>query len=384
MKIAYYLPSLQAPGGIERIITFKANYLAEHFEGYEITIITSEQMGKAPHFPLSSKVRHIDLGVSFDLPYTQSVVSKVMKYPFRYYRFRKRLSDTLNKLQPDITISTLRRELNFIHKLKDGSIKIGEFHVSRHAYGAEALRNKSRLVDALKRRCSDRLVKNLSKLSKVVILTNEGAKDWPELTNITVIPNPISTPLEEKRTDILSHHAIAAGRYASQKGFDMLISAWAIVARKHPEWQLSIYGEGDLKDQLQKQIDELGLKDKCMLCHTVANIADKYCMSSIFVLSSRYEGFGLVLAEAMAYGVPCVSFACPHGPSDIIRNTEDGLLVEKENVEELADRICYLIDNESVRREMGKKARENVERFMPENVMPLWISLFESLTTTSK
>lgn len=96
MKIAYYLPSLQAPGGIERIVTFKANYFAEHFEGYDITIITSEQMGKAPHFPLSPKVKHIDLGVSFDLPYSQSIVSKVLKYPFRYYRFKQRLSNLLN------------------------------------------------------------------------------------------------------------------------------------------------------------------------------------------------------------------------------------------------------------------------------------------------
>ena len=209
---AYYLPSLQAPGGIERIVTFKANYFAEHFEGYDITIITSEQMGKAPHFPLSPKVKHIDLGVSFDLPYSQSTVSKVLKYPFRYYRFKQRLSNLLNELKPDITISTMRRELNFITKLKDGSLKIGEFHVSRYAYGAEALKRKSPIVNMIKKRWANRFVKNLSKLSRVIILTSEGAKDWPELTNISIIPNPISTPVEGKQTDILSHNAIAVGR----------------------------------------------------------------------------------------------------------------------------------------------------------------------------
>ena len=235
MKIAYYLPSLQAPGGIERIVTFKANYFAEHFEGYDITIITSEQMGKAPHFPLSPKVKHIDLGVSFDLPYSQSIVSKVLKYPFRYYRFKQRLSNLLNELKPDITISTMRRELNFITKLKDGSLKIGEFHVSRYAYGAEALKRKSPIVNMIKKRWANRFVKNLSKLSRVIILTSEGAKDWPELTNISIIPNPISTPVEGKQTDILSHNAIAVGRYAPQKGFDMLIPAWSIVAQRHPD-----------------------------------------------------------------------------------------------------------------------------------------------------
>lgn len=383
MKIAYYLPSLQAPGGIERIVTFKANYFAEHFEGYDVTIITSEQMGLPPHFPLSSKVRHIDLGVSFDLPYTQSLISKILKYPFRYYRFKKRLSDTLNELQPNITISTLRRELNFIHHLKDGSIKIGEFHVSRYVYGAEAFQHNNPFINMIKKRWSNTFVKNLSKLTKVIILTHEGAKDWPELKNIAIIPNPISTPQEERHTDIFSHRVIAVGRYAPQKGFDLLISAWATVVEKHPDWLLNIYGEGSLKDKLQKQIDDLKLNNNCTLCHTVSNIADKYCMSSIFVLSSRFEGFGLVLAEAMSYGVPCISFACPHGPSDIIKNNEDGILVERENVKVLADKICYLIEHENVRIEMGCKAWKNAKQYMPENVMPQWKNLFESLIKPS-
>ena len=133
MKIVYYLPSLEAPGGLEHIITYKANYFASC--GHQVTILTSEQGDRAVHFPLSPNVKHIDLGVPFDYPYNQSKLSRIIKYPFRYNLFKKRFEKVLLELRADITISTLRREINFLPYLKDGSIKIGEFHITRHAYG---------------------------------------------------------------------------------------------------------------------------------------------------------------------------------------------------------------------------------------------------------
>ena len=379
MKIAYYLPSLQAPGGIERIITFKANYFAENFEGYDVTIITSEQMGKVPHFPLSPKVKHIDIDVSFDLPYTQSLIGKVLKYPFRYYLFRKRLSQTLNEIKPDITISTLRRELNFFHSLKDGSVKIGEFHVTRYAYGAEAVTSNNPIVRYLKKRWSDAFVRNLQRLSRVIILTREGANDWPELNNTAVIRNPIATPQNTKHADGTAKKVIAAGRYDIQKGFDLLIPAWKMVACKHPDWTLQIYGEGSLRDSLQAQINELQLNNSCFLEHTVNNIADKYCESSIFALSSRWEGLPLVLGEAMSYGLSPVTFACPCGPRDMITDGKDGLLVENGNIEELAEKICYLIENEDIRKEIGKQALIRARDFTMETISLKWKKLFEEL-----
>lgn len=377
MKIVYYLPSLYIPGGLERIITFKANYFADNIPNCSVTIITSEQIGKPPYFPLSSRVKHIDLGCPIDWPFNQSPFFKILKYPFRYYLFRKRLSSALFQIKADIVISTLRREINFIHSINDGSVKIGEFHITRNSYQANSIKQDNPFIRFIKKRLSDRFINNLEKLSRVILLTNEESLLWPELSNISVIPNPLTihvscvSPMTNKQV-------IAVGRYTKEKGFDRLIDSWTIVTQKHPDWILKIYGDGN-REELQEQINNLSLRENCILEHTVNNITAKYCESSIFVLSSRYEGFGMVLVEAMACGVPPVSFACPCGPRDIIKDKEDGLLVENGNIEELADRICYLIENEEVRKRMGKQARINAERFKIEYIAKQWESLFNDL-----
>lgn len=376
MKLVYYLPSLEAPGGLERIITFKANFFAN--QGNDITIVTSELEGRKPYFPLSPQVRHIDLGVPFDYPYNQTRLLKLFKYPFRYHRFRKRLTKVLRELSPDITISTLRRELFFLNKLDDGSIKVGEFHVTRYAYGAEALKNGNPILKWLKAQWNKKFIHNLSQLKQVVLLTHEEAGFWPELSNLSVIPNPIITPLN-KISDCKGKHVIAVGRYAPQKGFDKLIDSWAVVAQQHPDWSLHIYGDGFLRTELQEQIERLGLTEKCWLEHTVKEIADKYSESSIFVLSSRYEGFGMVITEAMGCGVPPISFACPCGPRDIIKDGVNGLLVEDGNIEDMAKKICYLIENEDKRQEMGKQAYLDAQKYKMENIALQWKKLFETV-----
>lgn len=378
MRILYYIPSLYSSGGLERIITYKANYLADKF-GYDVMVLTSEQQGKDRYYKLSESVQSVDIDVVFDGgAHKKSKIRRLLEYPFKYGIFKRRFSSVLYDFNPDITISTLRRELNFITSLNYGGVKIGEFHVTRHAYHGGAIRGNGLLNRLLKFLSSKLLVSNMKKLSTVVLLTKEEDLNWPELNNTIVIYNPL-TFSTERFSDCTSHEVIAVGRYSYQKGFDLLIEAWKIVHERHSDWILNIYGEGE-GGSLMRQISDYHLENSCFLRLPVNNIADKFADSSIFVLSSRFEGFGMVICEAMTCGVPPVSFACPCGPKDIITDGFDGLLVENGNIEEMAQKICYLIENEILRKQMGTKAKISAERFDAVNIMGQWRDLFEKLS----
>lgn len=373
MKILYYLPSLYPSGGLERIIIFKANYFATHFPDYEVVVMTSEQRGKPTFFPLSDKVKHIDLDVSIDYPFDQSLLKKLFLFPFLYYKFKRRFIKALEQEKPDIVISTIRREINFLPELKDGSFKLAELHVTKEFYRPNFDNN---LNSSLQRHRDKRRANKLKRMDAVVFLTDQEKRLWPELHNLHVIPNPLV--LTSTRTSTCTaKQVIAVGRYVPQKGFDLLIDAWAIVSARHQDWILKIYGEGTGVN-LQEQIDRLALSDSCILEPTTNIIEEKYCDSAIFVLSSRYEGFGMVLAEAMSCGLPSVAFNCPSGPSEIIKHSVDGFLVENGNIQQLADRICQLIENDSMRKEMGARAKQNSGRFNMENIAMQWKELFDA------
>jgi Glycosyltransferase len=381
-KIAYCIPSLYYPSGMERVVTLKANYLADILN-YDITIILTDGKDKKPYYELSPSIKIINLDINYDELYGKSLIKKISSYFCKQYLFKKKLNSTLHKIKPDITISTLRREINFINSIQDGSLKVGEIHFSKANY--RDFKNEKILSifqKIIAHFWMSKLIKELKKIDTFVVLSHEDKLKWRELENITVIHNPLSF-FSEKTSDCNAKQVIAVGRYVPQKGFDILINAWNIVSQKHPEWILRIYGDG-MRKELEEQIYSLRISNSCFLEHSVSNIADKYCESSIFVLSSRYEGFGMVITEAMACGVPAVSFACPCGPKDIIKNGIDGLLVENGNIQELADKICYLIEHEDVRKEMGKQARINVERFKIENIAMKWKELFDSLLDSKK
>ena len=376
-KRVFCTPALYMAGGVERVLTLKANYFAEHF-GYNVTIILTEGKDKPLFYPLSDKVKVVNLNIGFEKLWTSSFIKKIFVYLKKQRLYKKLLKQELMRIRPDITISLLRREINFLTSIKDGSKKIGELHVNRSNYRNFEQGDTNLLKNLFSKLWMSNLVSNLKRLDKFVVLTEEDHQNWPELDNVVVIPDPLTfssstySPLTEKRV-------IAVGRYVYQKGFDLLLKSWAIVEKKCPDWVLTIIGQGE-RLQYDALVDELNIdRSRCKLFGPTERIQDEYMSSSFLVMSSRFEGFGMVLVEAMACGLPVISFDCPCGPKDIIQNHIDGILVEKGNIEKLAEAIIWMIQHPEKCKVMAIKAVDNVQRFKIDQIAEQWKSLFESL-----
>ena len=233
----------------------------------------------------------------------------------------------------------------------------------------------NRLVANHWRRKIDLSVRNLDAL---VLLTQHDADSWAGLTRTIVIPN--SLPFYPQQGSSCSNkRVIFVGRLNEQKGLEYLIKTWEKVCRKHPDWELHMFGEGEQREMLEGLIHSKRLDDVVIIHKPTQKIMQEYLNSSIFLLTSRFEGFGMVLVEAMACGLPVVSFDCPWGPADIINDGEDGFLVEYLNTNEAAQRVCQLIEDPHLRKEMGAKARANVRRYDRDAVMRQWKDLFKQV-----
>jgi len=363
-------------GGVERVLTLKANYFAEHF-GYDITIILTEGKGKPLFYPLSDKIKVVNLYVGFEELWTCSFLKKIFVYLKKQRKYKKALTHELMRIRPDIVISLLRREINFINDIKDGSRKIGELHVNRANYRNFEANEANYIKNLFAKFWMSSLVSKLKRLDSFVVLTEEDKQAWPELNNVTVIPDPLPF-MPTHYSSLTEKRVIAVGRYVYQKGFDLLLQAWSKIEKQNQDWELCVFGDGN-REPYEQQMKELGIDtSRCHLNGPTADIQKEYVNSSIFAFSSRFEGFGMVLVEAMACGLPVVSYACPCGPKDIIKDGEDGLLVENGNVEAFAIKLSQLMQNATLCKSMAKAGQSNVQRFYMEQIAKQWKTLFES------
>lgn len=370
MKIVYCLAGTFNSGGMERIVIKKANWLAKN--GYDVTIVTTDQNSRPDYFKLVN-VRRVDLDISYSQNQSINPFIKYIKRRYKIYRHKKLLSSYLKSERADIVISTFGNEVEFLTKIKDGSKKIAEIHFSRWF---RLQFNRKGIWKYIDRYLTHNDYKFLKEYDKFICLTHEDYNNWGYLPNIEVIPNFIEN-ISLTPAQLENESLIAVGRLTYQKGYDYMIKAWRIVTHEYPKWKLSIYGDGELYNSLNRLIEQLGLLDSVKINKPISNIDEEYRKQSGLILTSHYEGLPMVILEAMSEGLPIVSFACQCGPRDIIVNGVNGFLVEEGNVNLLADKIKLLISSKDLRKKLGKNSLTQAANYLDSKIMPLWEDLFK-------
>ena len=380
MRIAYVYTALTTLGGVDRVLSIKANYLADML-GHEVYVITDSQSGRPPVFPLSERVTHIDLDTDFDEQYHHGIMRRFFVYRRLMRQYRIRLEKTLMEIHPDVTCCTLGREMDFITSLNDGSRKVGESHIAkpfcRNFHLMEAQGFPYSLVARIWRK---RLEQAARQLDALVVLTERDAQSWASVRKTTVIHNPSTIQPHSLADTARSHTVLAIGRMSEQKALDRLVRAWQPLASKFPEWQLCIYGEGEQQPMLEQLIAELHLGNSCHLCGTTNDAASVYASGAVYAMTSRFEGFPLVVIEAMSCGLPVVAMDCPTGTREIVENGVNGLLVPDGDIEAMSRALAQVMGDTALRQQLATQALTSArQRFAIEPVMQQWIKLFQSL-----
>ena len=374
MKIAYIIEGTYNSGGMERVLSNKTNFLANL--GYEVSIITTDQKDRANFFEFSDKIKFYDIGINYyDLVGSSFLLGAIRLFR-KNIKCEAKLTDLLMKQKFDIVISMFGNEATILHNIKDGSKKILEFHLSRYYRLQKGKKGLRKWMEGIRLVIDKRTA---SKYDRFVVLTSVDKSDWGNMANIHVIPNPTSF-LPEVVSSLDNKKVIAVGRFTREKDYAKMICVWDIVVKQHPDWFLNIFGEGELKEDIENRILHKNLNKSIIINNPTSQILNEFLDSSIFLMTSRYEGFGLVIIEAMACGVPPVSFACKCGPIEIIENEVDGLCSEVGNVAALSESVCRLIEDRELRMAMGKKSRDKVEaKFVVDVVMRQWLSIFRDV-----
>ena len=371
MRILYVNDAWAIWGGLERVLIEKMNYLADH-EELGVFTITYNQGDHPFPYPLSSNVIHRDLDIRLYRQYRYHGLKKL------YYKYKlqklliKRLRFGIEDIKPDVIVCPRIDLIGYILKAKGNIPLIYESHSSR-----KWISKYEGLLRNIKRYYYESLVK---KVQMIVALTEGDAAEWRKLTpHVSVIPNVVHLNNSNSYSDCTAKSVMYVGRFSKQKDIGSLLRIWDIVHQRHLDWTLHLYGGyGEEQTALYQEIKQM--ESNIIIHEATSDIMEKYKESSILLLTSRYEPFGLVLPEAMSCGVPVVAFDCPYGPADIITDGVDGFLIRHRSIEDFANKVSQLMDDQKLRQEVGKAGIESSRRYEASKIMPIWKKLFEHLT----
>ena len=365
MRLTLVISSL-ARGGAERVMSILANHWAN--DEYDVCLLTMDQGIKPSAFALDSRIKHVALNLarnsSNPLTASWNNLDRILK-----------LRSAIRESKPDCVISFMD-QVNILTLLATAGtgfpVVISE-RIDPYLYP----------IDRAWRWLRYRTYK---RASSVVAPTARILSRFPPSIRSRgrVIPNPVlnPTPVAEKRSAKSGSGAlISVGRLTHQKGFDILLEAFARTRKRYPSWTLTIIGDGSLRQDLESLCDRLEIAESVNFVGLVDDVTEYLRAADLFVMASRFEGFPNALCEAMACGLPVVHTDCPSGPREIIRDGIDGVLVPNEDIAALAASLCSLMSDEDERERLALRAREVTERFSLTIVMTLWDKLLQEVAS---
>lgn len=353
LRVLYVVNGIRGSGGLERVLLHKASHLSDNY-GYAVEILVLNEAPGAPFYPMSPDVR---------IGYFQASGS-----PIQYLRsYRSGLRDAVARFRPDVI------------SVCDDGLKglLVPFLLPRRRPALVYERHAS--LELMGSRLQRFLMRRLARLyDQLVVLTSGSLREW-RVPHAVAIPNPLPDFGVEEQRLVRGNRILCVGSLSHNKGYDLLIDAWAKIADRHPGWSVHVYGQGEVRPY-RELAAAAGLAAEQIEFHApVQDISTEYQEASFLVLPSRTEGFGMVLLEAMYFGTPCISFDCPSGPRDIVTHGFDGLLVAPEDTGALALAMNELIADPLRRRLLGQHARESAAGYHIERISLRWHRLFTSL-----
>ena len=378
MRILIIHRSFALVGGAERVITDKANYLAK--EGHQLMLVSYEQGKHLLPYELHPSVQYKDLDCRFFTLSRYSLPLHVYHYFLLKRKIKKDLRQVVKDFLPDVVVlasdwqTLMGAVVEAVHPIP----LIAEFHNTYDYVMRKVGVSEGWLKTKLTQFYYRQTIKELGKCAQLVVLTETDTRGWRQhFENVTVIPNPV-TQYPDNIDDIPKDpgRIIFVGRFNHEKRIDRLITAFSMIADKYPDWHVDIFGDGNEKMNLLNQVKEMRLDGRVIIHEPTKDIYDEYKRSEMLVLCSEHEASPLVLVEAMACGIPCVSLDCPNGPREIIQDGITGLLAKDGDVKDLSAKIEWMIIHDAKRVVMGRNARVYAATRKLSVVMKEWENLY--------